>query len=71
MGMVVGDDNLPNIEQNTIYEPITYFLDGRKGYDVQYMTKEELIADVLQQYERFINLAMDNSHDLMTADFNH
>lgn len=69
--LVVGDENLPNIEENTIYEPITYFLDGREGYDVQYMTKEELIADVLQQYERFINLAMDNSHNLMTADVNH
>lgn len=68
--LVVDDDNLPNIEADTIYEPITYFLDGRKGYDVQYMTKEELIADVLQQYERFINLAMDNSHNLMTADVN-
>lgn len=68
--LVVGDDNLPNIEGNTIYEPITYFLDGREGYDVQYMTKEELIADVLKQYERFINLAMDNNHSLMTADVN-
>lgn len=68
--LVLGDDNLPNLEANTIYEPITYFLDGREGYDVQYMTKEELIADVLKQYERFINLAMDNTHSLMTADVN-
>lgn len=68
--LVIGDDNLPNLEANTIYEPITYFLDGREGYDVQYMTKEELIADVLKQYERFINLAMDNNHSLMTADVN-
>lgn len=66
--LVVEDSNVPNIEESKIYEPITYFFDGRQGYDVQYMTKDELIADVLKQYERFMNLAMDNSHDLMTAD---
>ncbi|MCK3657629.1 transporter [Pasteurellaceae bacterium Pebbles2] len=66
--LVVEDDNLPNIERNKIYEPITYFLDGRQGYDVQYMTQAELIADVLKQYERFMNLAMDDNHNLLTAD---
>lgn len=66
--LVVEDGHLPNIEESKIYEPITYFFDGREGYDVQYMTKEELIADVLKQYERFMNLAMDDNHALMTAD---
>ena len=66
--LVVEDSNVPNIEESQIYEPITYFFDGRYGYDVQYMTKDELIADVLKQYERFMNLAMDESHELMTAD---
>lgn len=66
--LVVEDGNLPNIEASKIYEPMTYFFDGREGYDVQYMTKEELIADVLKQYERFMNLAMDDNHGLMTAD---
>ena len=66
--LVVEDESLPNIEDNKIYEPITYFLDGRQGYDVQYMMKEELIADVLKQYERYMNLAMDHSHSLMTND---
>ncbi len=66
--LVVDDANVPNMDESKIYEPITYFIDGRQGYDVQYMTKEELIADVLKQYERFMNLAMDDTHDLMTAD---
>ncbi len=66
--LVVEDSNVPNIEESKIYEPITYFFDGRLGYDVQYMTKDELIADVLKQYERFMNLAMDESHELMMAD---
>lgn len=66
--LVVEDTNLPNIESDKIYEPITYFFDGREGYDVQYMRKKELIADVLKQYERYINLAMDNRNDLITHD---
>ncbi|PVX39849.1 choline/glycine/proline betaine transport protein [Pasteurella langaaensis DSM 22999] len=66
--LVVEDSNVPNIDESKIYEPITYFFDGRNGYDVQYMTKDELIADVLKQYERFMNLAMDENHTLMTAD---
>lgn len=66
--LVVEDSNIPNMEDSKIYEPITYFFDGRQGYDIQYMTKEELIADVLKQYERFMNLAMDNTNQLMTAD---
>lgn len=66
--LVVEDDSMPNIDSERIYEPITYFIDGREGYDVQYMTKDELIADVLKQYERYINLAMDNTNALMTFD---
>lgn len=66
--LVVEDSNVPNMDESKIYEPITYFFDGRNGYDVQYMTKDELIADVLKQYEHFMNLAMDESHALMTAD---
>ncbi|MFD1804920.1 BCCT family transporter [Pasteurella oralis] len=66
--LVVEDDALPNIDSQRSYEPITYFIDGREGYDVQYMTKDELIADVLKQYERYMNLAMDNTNALMTYD---
>lgn len=66
--LVVEDDAMPNIDSERAYEPITYFIDGREGYDVQYMTKDELIADVLKQYERYINLAMDNTNALMTYD---
>lgn len=63
--LVVEDSNLPHIDTDRVYEPLSYFLDGREGYDVQYMTKEELIADVLKQYERYMNLAMDHAHELM------
>lgn len=66
--LIVEDDALPNIDSDRTYEPMTYFIDGREGYDVQYMTKEELIADVLKQYERYLNLAMDEANTLMTFD---
>ncbi|VEG82742.1 choline transporter of high affinity [[Haemophilus] ducreyi] len=29
-----------------MYEPMTYFFDIRQGYDVQYMMKEDVIAEV-------------------------
>ena len=33
-----------------------YFFDGRVGYDVQYMDQDELIADMLKHYERYLSL---------------
>lgn len=53
---------LPGLTQTEVFEPFTYFGDGRVGYDVQYMTKDELIADVLKQYQRYLNLM--HSEDL-------
>ncbi|MFC3216659.1 hypothetical protein [Comamonas sp. JC664] len=39
------------------HEPVTFFEDGRSGYDVQYLRSEELIADILRQYERYLSLS--------------
>ena len=47
------------------YQPMTYFFDGRTGYDVQYMTRNELIADILRQYERYLTLLDDVGQELM------
>lgn len=62
---LVDDENLPHIQHNTTYQPMTYFADGRTGYDVQYMTHNELIADILRQYERYISLLEDVGQELM------
>lgn len=35
------------------YEARTFFSDGSRGYDVMGLSKEQLIADVLGQYERY------------------
>ncbi|OOH85814.1 transporter [Pasteurellaceae bacterium 15-036681] len=57
---LIDDDNMPHIQHAMTYQPITYFFDGRTGYDVQYMTRNELIADILKQYERYLTLLEDD-----------
>ncbi|MGE6238496.1 transporter, partial [Aeromonas media] len=50
-----------------IFEPITFFADGRAGYDIQYLTRDELSADVLRQYERYLVLSQDQGQDLLSG----
>lgn len=44
---------------------LTLIFDGRVGYDVQYMDQDELIADMLKQYERYLSLLDDVGQELM------
>lgn len=53
----VTDD--PANGRRHVVEPITFFADGREGYDVQYLRHEELIADILRNYERYLSLNAD------------
>ena len=62
---LINDDNLPHIQHSMTYEPYTYFFDGRVGYDVQYMDQDELIADMLKHYERYLCLLDDVGQELM------
>ena len=62
---LINDDNLPHIQHSVTYEPYTYFFDGRVGYDVQYMDQDELIADMLKHYERYLSLLDDVGQELM------
>ncbi|MDH2924434.1 choline/glycine/proline betaine transport protein [Nicoletella semolina] len=62
---LINDENLPHIQHNITYEPITYFFDGRTGYDVQYMDGDELIADILKHYERYLSLLDSVGQELM------
>ena len=48
-----------------VYGIITFFEDGRLGYDIEYLRGDEVIADVLRQYERYISLAADTRTDLL------
>lgn len=65
---LLDEENAPNIEVEKTYIPLTYFNDGRRGNDIQYMTKEEIVADVLMEYERFISLVSNKATELLTID---
>ncbi len=64
----IEDDNTPDVDNNTQYLPITYFSDGRKGNDIQYLNKEEIIADVLREYDRFLSIVADDRKAMMFLD---
>lgn len=59
------EQSVPSMQHEQVFEPVTYFGDGRIGYDVQYMTTEELIADVLKQYQRYLVLLNSEANELM------
>jgi len=65
---LIDDDNTPEIDNNTQYLPITYFSDGRRGNDIQYLSKEEIIADVLREYDRFLSIIADEEKAMMFLD---
>lgn len=66
--IVVEDPLIPTINDRETFEPICYFSDGRRGYSVKYMSKEELITDVLRQFERYMKLASDGEYTLYLYD---
>lgn len=66
--MVIDDDNTPDLDSETYYIPFTYFEDGRLGYDIQYFFKDEIISDILKQYERFMSIANDQENHLIIAE---
>lgn len=46
---------------------MTFFADGRAGYDIQYLTRDESKADVLRQYERYLSLIQNDSAELLNS----
>ena len=57
-------DDQENVRRHVV-EPITFFADGREGYDIQYLRQEELIADILRNYERYLSLNADQRTTLL------
>ena len=51
-------DESENVRRHVV-EPITFFEDGRQGYDIQYLRQAELIADILRNYERYLSTSAD------------
>ncbi len=65
---LVEDDNTPDVETGIQYIPVTYYSDGRMGNDIQYLTRDEIIADVLREYERYLSIISDDSKSMMFTD---
>lgn len=59
------DDTIPETKRAYNYEAITFFEDGRKGYDIQYLTQEEIIKDILKHFERYLDSLHDKHVDLL------
>lgn len=63
MFMLAGaEDENP---RSHVVEPITFFADGRQGYDLQYLRREEVIADILRHYERYLSTSADRRTHLL------
>jgi len=65
---LINEDNTPDIDTSKQYVPVTYYADSRAGNDIQYFSKDEIIADVLREYERFISIISDEQHAMMFVD---
>ena len=49
------------------YEARTFFSDGSRGYDIMGMSQEQIIDDVLAQFERYLALVHSTETALLTA----
>jgi choline/glycine/proline betaine transport protein len=65
---LIEDNNTPDVENGVQYVPVTYYSDGRMGNDIQYLTREEIIADVLREYERYLSIIADDDKSMMFVD---
>lgn len=65
---LLEDDNTPDVETGIQYIPITYYSDGRSGNDIQYLSREEIIADVLREYERYLSIIADDDKSMIFID---
>ncbi|MCR4851993.1 MAG: BCCT family transporter [Prevotella sp.] len=65
---LVEDDNTPDVETGFQYIPVTYYSDGRSGNDIQYLSREEIIADVLREYERYLSIISDDEKAMVFID---
>ncbi len=65
---LVEDDNTPDVETGVQYIPVTYYSDGRSGNDIQYLSRDEIISDVLREYERYLSIIADDDKSMIFID---
>lgn len=61
-------EKIENEEIEERFDPMTYFSDGRLGYDVKFMHQDELLTDLLRQYELYLSLSKDKNNNLKTEE---
>lgn len=66
---IVDDKLLPTFSKEFIYEPQTFFIDSRNGYNIEYLNEQEIIVDILKQYERYLQLLFDDKNEIFTKDY--
>jgi choline/glycine/proline betaine transport protein len=64
---VLRDTTMPETKRTYNYEAVTFFEDGRKGYDIQYLSHDEIIKDILKHFERYLDLLHNKHVDLLNA----
>jgi len=62
---LVEEDNTPDVDTGVQYIPVTYYSDGRTGNDIQYLSRDEIIADVLREYERYLSIISDDNKSMV------
>lgn len=65
---LLNEDNTPDVDNGVQYVPVTYYTDGRTGNDIQYLSQQEIIADVLREYDRYINIISDERNAMVFID---
>ncbi len=63
------EENTPEVKDSELFIPVTYYADRRSGNDIQYLSKDEIIADVLKEYERFLRIVSDEGNSLIAIDY--
>ena len=62
-----GDASRPDARREQVWVARTVFSDGSRGYDVADFNRDDLISDVLAQFERYRVLTEAPSTSLYTA----
>lgn len=62
-----SEENLTDSGEGEAYFPLAYFGDARQGYDVRFFTREELIADILKHYERFVVIISEGKNEMFIS----
>ena len=64
---VQASSALEAAQQDVRFEVRTYFSNGSRGYDLMGTTRDQIISDVLVQFERFLQIVQAPEAKLVTT----